>query len=84
MILPIGGLKMTKLPSISGMDAIKALRRAGFVVVRQRGSHVRLKKVSGDKVMNITVPLHDTLKKGTLHHIVKDSGLTKDEFIEFL
>jgi predicted RNA binding protein YcfA (HicA-like mRNA interferase family) len=75
---------MTKLPVISGLDAIKAFRRAGFIVVRQRGSHVRMKKVTGEKVINITVPMHDILKKGTLHHLVNDSGLTLDEFLEFL
>jgi predicted RNA binding protein YcfA (HicA-like mRNA interferase family) len=75
---------MAKLPVISGFEAMKAFRRAGFIIVRQRGSHVRLKKVTGDKVINLTVPMHKTLKKGTLHHLVKDSGMTMEEFIQIL
>ena len=75
---------MSGLPVLSGLETIKALQRAGFVVVRQRGSHVRLKRLTGDKVMNITVPLHPQLKTGTLRHIVKDSGLKVDEFLALL
>jgi len=68
------------LPVVSGREAIKALCRAGFRVVRQRGSHVRLEKRTEDKVIKLTVPLHKTLKKGTLRRIIKDAGLTVQEF----
>ena len=73
-----------KLPVISGYDAIKTLRKAGFVVTRQKGSHVRLKKIKEETVIKITVPLHKTLKKGTLERIIKDAGLTIDEFLQLL
>ncbi len=73
-----------KLPTISGYDTLKTLRKAGFVVTRQKGSHVRLKKIKGEMVIKITVPLHKTLKKGTLERIIKDSGLTTDEFLQLL
>ncbi len=73
-----------KLPTISGEDVIKTLRKAGFVVTRQKGSHVRLKKIKGEIVIKITVPLHKTLKKGTLERIIKDAGLTTDEFLQLL
>jgi len=68
------------LPVVSGREAIKALCRAGFRVVRQRGSHVRLEKRTEAKVIKLTVPLHKTLKKGTLRRIIKDAGLTVQEF----
>ena len=45
---------MKKLPVITGYDAIKALRKAGFIATRQRGSHVRLKKIEDGKTIKIT------------------------------
>ncbi|KYC46829.1 MAG: YcfA-like protein [Candidatus Methanofastidiosum methylothiophilum] len=65
---------------LSGLEVIKILKRAGFIAVRQKGSHVRLEKVGDDGIIKITVPLHDELKKGTLMRIIKDSGLTQEEF----
>ncbi|HZW57978.1 MAG TPA: type II toxin-antitoxin system HicA family toxin [Nitrososphaerales archaeon] len=73
-----------KLPVASGRDVIKALGRAGFRVVRQKGSHVRLERIKDDKIIKLTVPLHETLKKGTLRQIITDSGMTVEEFLQFL
>ncbi|MBI2148862.1 type II toxin-antitoxin system HicA family toxin [Candidatus Woesearchaeota archaeon] len=64
-----------KLPQISGVELVKILCKNGFVVVRQKGSHIRLEKNTTETTIKITVPNHQTLKKGTLHHIIKDSGL---------
>ncbi len=50
------------------------------VTGRQKGSHVRLEKYTSDKTIKLTVPLHSELKKGTLSRIIKDAGLTLDEF----
>jgi len=75
---------MKKLPVITGYDAIKARRKVGFIATRQRGSHVRLKKIEEGKTIKITVPVHGTLKKGTLNRIIKDAGLTRDEFLRLL
>ena len=72
------------LPVVSGREAIKALCRAGFRVVRQRGSHVRLEKRTEDRMIKLTVPLHKSLKKGTLRRIIKDAGLTVQEFNRLL
>lgn len=69
---------------VSGREAIKALGRAGFTVVRQRGSHVRLEKRTEDRMIKLTVPLHKSLKKGTLRRIIKDAGLTVQEFNRLL
>ena len=75
---------MTALPVISGREAVKALSRAGFRVVRQRGSHVRLEKRTEERLIKLTVPLHKSLKKGTLRRIIKDAGLTVQEFNRLL
>lgn len=70
-----------KLPVISGIEVIKRLKKAGFTVTRQKGSHVRLERYSGNgEVIKLTVPLHSELKKGTLARIIKDAGLTLEQF----
>jgi predicted RNA binding protein YcfA (HicA-like mRNA interferase family) len=88
--LPSSGLPskfpadMPKLPSLSGERVVKALRRTGFVQLRQRGSHVSLEKRIGDKVWKTVVPMHSELAKGTLADILKQCGLTLAEFLELL
>jgi predicted RNA binding protein YcfA (HicA-like mRNA interferase family) len=69
-----------KLPVISGIEVIKKLQKAGFLATRQKGSHVRLEKFDGEKTIKITVPLHSEMKKGTLHRIIKEAGLSLEEF----
>ncbi|MFH1071799.1 MAG: type II toxin-antitoxin system HicA family toxin [Nanoarchaeota archaeon] len=69
-----------KLPIISGLEVIKRLKKAGFVATRQKGSHVRLEKYSRGSYIKLTVPLHDEMKKGTLSRIIKDAGLSLEEF----
>lgn len=69
-----------KIPLISGLEVIKRLRRAGFIAVRQKGSHIRLEKRIEDGIIKLTVPLHKQMKKGTLNRIIKDAGLTLEEF----
>ena len=73
-----------KLPVISGEKAIKAFINAGFVKVRQRGSHVRLEKIEGNDIIKLTVPLHNPMKKGTISRLIKNAGLTIDEFVNLL
>jgi predicted RNA binding protein YcfA (HicA-like mRNA interferase family) len=75
---------MTRLPSISGERLVRALKRVGFSVLRQKGSHVSLEKRAGDKVFRTVVSQHSTLAKGTLSDILKQSGLTVDELVELL
>jgi len=69
-----------KLPIISGLEAIRRLKKAGFIATRQKGSHVRMEKFMGETVMKLTIPLHPEMKKGTLIRIIKDAGLTLEEF----
>ncbi|MBO8182597.1 MAG: type II toxin-antitoxin system HicA family toxin [Archaeoglobus sp.] len=73
-----------KLPVVSGEDTVKALSKAGFRVVRQKGSHVRMEKKTESKVTKVTVPLHRSLKKGTLKIILKQAGLSVEEFAKLL
>ncbi len=69
-----------RLPVVSGLETIKALIRFGFEIKRRSGSHVILEK----GVIVLSVPLHKTLKKGTLHAILKQAGLSVDEFQNLL
>jgi predicted RNA binding protein YcfA (HicA-like mRNA interferase family) len=71
---------MPSLPIVSGAKAISALERLGFAVVRQRGSHIILRKGS----YGCVVPNHGELKVGTLRGILKQAGVSPDEFIEAL
>lgn len=71
---------MPKLPVISGIEAIKALERLGFTIVRQRGSHIVLQRNSSGCV----VPNHRELKLGTLSGVLKQAGVSLDEFIRAL
>lgn len=75
---------MPKLPSISGERVIKALKRAGFVQLRQKGSHVSLEKRTANEVWKTVVPMHSQLAKGTLADILKQCGLTLAEFLDLL
>jgi len=75
---------MPKLPTASGAELIKALQRAGFRIVRQKGSHVSMQKTTSDKNYNTVVPLHRELAKGALIDILHQCGLSKDELIESL
>ena len=72
---------MTRLPGLSGGAVVRALERAGFVVARISGSHHRLVHRHNPARVT-TVPVHGskTLKRGTLHGILKQAGLTPDEF----
>lgn len=70
---------MPELPVISGRKTIKALVKLGFVVVRQRGSHVFLQRESD----TVTVPLHDPLKRGTLKSILRQANVDLGEFLEY-
>ena len=65
---------------ISGRQAIKILQARGFVVARQRGSHVVLTKLDEKTKYTTVVPLHKELKKGTIKSIAKLAGLDKSDF----
>ena len=73
---------MTVVPSLPFTAVIAALERAGWIVSRQRGSHIRLKKFSADKIQKLTVPAHRPIKRSTLAKIIKQADMTLDEFLK--
>jgi predicted RNA binding protein YcfA (HicA-like mRNA interferase family) len=68
---------MPKLPVLSGAEVIKALERLGFEQLRQRGSHVVMRR----DAVGTVVPLHREVKTGTLAGILRQAGVTQDEFL---
>jgi predicted RNA binding protein YcfA (HicA-like mRNA interferase family) len=79
---------MPKLPPVSGNELIKLLKTIGYVVLRQKGSHVRLRKTTPIGEHNITVPTHKVLAKGTLNDILNTvslwNNIAKDELLRKL
>jgi len=75
---------MPELRGVSGQQAVKALERLGFRQVRQRGSHVILKKSTPAGNVGCAVPLHKELKIGTLRGILKLAKVEPDEFLKSL
>jgi len=69
---------MPELPRISGAEAVKIFERLGFAVVRQRGSHVVMRRA--DK--GCVIPLHKQLAVGTLRSAIRQAGLTPEEFVQ--
>ena len=65
------------LPVVSGTDAIRILGKAGFERTSQRGSHVKLRHTNGRVVI---VPLHRELARGTLRSVLRQAGLSPEEF----
>lgn len=70
---------MPRIPGINHLDAIRALQKAGFVIIRQ-GKHI----VMNDGIRQVTIPRLNPLKAFTMGGIAKDAGLTPDEFRKLL
>ncbi|MDD4018923.1 MAG: type II toxin-antitoxin system HicA family toxin [Kiritimatiellae bacterium] len=68
---------MPELPRLSGKEAIRVFERLGFHPVRQRGSHVVLRR--GDK--GCTIPMHNSLAIGTLRGALRQAGVVPDLFV---
>jgi predicted RNA binding protein YcfA (HicA-like mRNA interferase family) len=70
-----------KLPLLSGREICKALEKLGYVKVRQRGSHIRL-KCPGRK--SVTVPNYKEVSRGLLRKILRDAEITVEEFLKLI
>ena len=71
---------MSKLPRISGRECASALQKVGFYLKRQEGSHMVLRR---DKPFaQVVVPDHKELDRGTLRGIIRQAGLSVDDFIK--
>ena len=75
---------MSKVPSLSYFKIVNALQRDGWIVVRQKGSHIRLQKRLENETLKITVPAHKPVKRSTLSHILKQARISTDEFIKLV
>jgi predicted RNA binding protein YcfA (HicA-like mRNA interferase family) len=73
---------MPALPIISGADAVGAFSNDGWIAVRQRGSHIIM--VKEGSYASLSVPNHRELARGTLRSLIRDAGLTTDEFAALL
>lgn len=71
---------MPKLPRISGRECLTALQKMGFAVARQKGSHIVLRRGSSGCV----VPNHKEIRVGTLSGILKQAGVSAEEFMQHL
>jgi predicted RNA binding protein YcfA (HicA-like mRNA interferase family) len=72
---------MSRLPVGSGLDAIRAFQKVGYEVDPQTGSHIILRHA---EMRRLTVPNHRELARGTLRALIREAGLTKEEFANLL
>ena len=75
---------MSKLRRVSGQETISVLKHLGFVEIRQKGSHVILKKQTPTETVGCVVPLHKELAIGTLKGILRQAKISPEEFLENL
>ncbi len=73
---------MSGLPSLSGRECLRALQKAGFYLKRQEGSHMILRR--DNPFAQVVVPDHKEVDRGTLRAIIRQSGLSVDEFTKLL
>lgn len=73
---------MSRLPVLSAVKVVKALKRMGFKIVRQSGSHIHL--WHEERRVLVTVPDHPELAKGTLNSIIKQSGIDRKDFLSYI
>lgn len=72
---------MSRLPVCSGQDAVRAFQKLGYQVDHQTGSHIILRH---PQMRRLTVPNHRELAKGTLRALIREAGITKQEFTSLL
>jgi predicted RNA binding protein YcfA (HicA-like mRNA interferase family) len=73
---------VTKVPEVSYHVIVRALQKEGWVVVRQRGSHIRMQRRLGEEVLKVTIPAHRPVKPSTLSHILRQTRLELERFLE--
>jgi predicted RNA binding protein YcfA (HicA-like mRNA interferase family) len=72
---------MSRLPVCSGRDAVRAFGHLGYEPDHQTGSHIILRHASGRR---LTIPNHRELAKGTLRALIREAGITKEQFADLL
>jgi len=74
---------VTRLPLISGREAVKAFVKVGYEEDHQTGSHIILRQ-KNSPFRRLSIPDHREIAKGTLRSLIRQAGLTVEEFEEFL
>jgi len=74
---------MSKLPVVSGKEAMKAFQKLGYELDHQTGSHMILRQAL-PPFRRLTIPNHKEIAKGTLRSLIRETGLSVDEFVELL
>ncbi|MDE2904829.1 MAG: type II toxin-antitoxin system HicA family toxin [Acidobacteriota bacterium] len=72
---------MSRLPVVSGDEFVRTVARIGFALDRMEGSHMIL---IGPTRRRLTVPRHGELGRGLLRALIRDAGLTREEFLELV
>ena len=73
-----------KLPVVSDRQLIRTPQKFGYVSVRQKGSHVRMRNAADPQRQSVTIPLHDEIASGTLRRVLRDARVTVEELISAL
>lgn len=72
------------LPAVSARETIRAFEKAGFLRIRQKGSHVVMQKKTGFSTMTLVIPNHAELARGTLRAIIRKAGISVEDFVALL
>ena len=72
-----------ELPSLRAREVVRLLEKAGFQKWRQKGSHLTMFRLSDNRALTVPIHFSKTLPKGTLRAIIKQAGLTAEEFLNF-
>lgn len=75
---------MSRLGSYNGTQVIKAFQKAGWKITRQKGSHVILEKEGKEATLSIPIHKGKNIKRGTLRNLIKDAGMSVDEFLKYM
>ena len=75
---------MVKLPRLSGKELIRIISKIGFKPIRQKGSHVFMRKETTEEKIITVIPRHKEIDRGTLLEIIRQMKMTKEEFLELV
>lgn len=73
---------MVKLPVLSGEKVVKVFKNAGWIVARQKGSHIIM--IKKGHIASLSIPRHKEIAPGTLRALIRNSGMTVEEFMKIL
>ena len=73
-------MQLGKLKIFSGKEVCRILSIHGFMMIRQKGSHIIMQKKTGESTTTVPVPNHKEIKIGTLQSIIRQSGVSRENF----